>query len=54
MVWIPPDLHLAVRKKLAADRKTAREVVIRFLELYTGYKVEKNEATGKFNESAEI
>jgi hypothetical protein len=54
MVWIPPDLHMATRKKLAADGKTAREVVIRFLEIYTGYKVGKNEATGKFAEPTQI
>lgn len=44
MIWLPADLHAAVKGKLAKDRKTAKAVVTRFLELYSGYKVEKNVA----------
>jgi len=44
-VWIPRDLHAAVRLRLIRDRKTLREVLIRFLEIYSGFKCGVNEVT---------
>lgn len=41
-MMIPLDLHTAFRKKLANDRRTAREVIIRFLKGYTGYMEKEN------------
>jgi len=48
MVWVESDLHAALRKKLAGPPvRSLRSVFIRFLEVYTGHKVEKNAATGQ-------
>jgi hypothetical protein len=52
--WIPPDLHLALREKLAKDRTNLMRVFTRFCEAYTGHKVEKNDATGKPANSPEV
>ena len=37
-VWIPADLHAAFKAKCAADRRTMRGAVVRFIMAYTGYK----------------
>lgn len=49
-VWIPADLHEALRMKLFRDGSNYMRAMTRLLELYTGHKVEKNEATGKPDE----
>ena len=51
MVWVPPDLHQAVKEKLARTGISLRDLIIWFLEKWTGHKVEINGATGKPDES---
>ena len=51
MIWVPAELHHKVRQKLIADRLTARDLMIRFLEKYSGYKVEINPAVEKKDET---
>jgi hypothetical protein len=48
--WIPPDLHQALRLKLLQRKTSLMHEFTRFVEIYTGHKVEKNEATGKTDE----
>jgi hypothetical protein len=45
--WVSPGLHKATKKKLADTGWTLREIVVYFLEKWTGYKEETNAATGK-------
>jgi len=52
--WIPPDLHQALKVKLVAKRSNLMREFTRFLEIYTGHKVEKNEATGKPDEQPPV
>jgi hypothetical protein len=49
-VWVEPGLHAALRKKLAEKGVSLRSEFIRFLQVYTGFRIEKNEATGKPDE----
>ena len=52
--WLSPDLHQALREKVAKDKTNFMRVFTRFVEVYTGHKVEKNEATGKPDEPVEL
>jgi len=53
-VWVEPDLHAALRKKLAEKGKSLRSEFIHFLEIYTGFRIPKNEATGKPDIPSEV
>jgi hypothetical protein len=53
-VWVEPDLHAALRKKLAEKGKSLRSEFIHFLEVYTGFRIPKNEATGKPDITPEV
>ena len=46
MAWIDPDLHAALKRKLAEDRVTLKAVLERWIIRYTGFKVETNAALG--------
>jgi predicted HicB family RNase H-like nuclease len=47
MLWVPSDLHAAMKEKLARTGISLRDLIIWFLEKWTGHKVEINDATGK-------
>jgi hypothetical protein len=49
--WIDPDLHAALKAKLALDRVTLQAVLTRWIIRYTGFKREENVATGQKQES---
>ena len=42
MIWIPAKLHRGFKKKLAGQGRTAKAVVISFLEAYVGKNTEKS------------
>ena len=55
MVWIPADLHKALKKKLAEDGLTAQAAIIWILTKYTGFKrTEENDAKGKGPATPEV
>lgn len=41
MIWLPEKLHRAFREEVFKNRTTMRAVTIRFIEYYTGVKVEE-------------
>lgn len=52
--WVRPELHAALRQKLWQDKMTLQSLFTKFLEAYTGVKVEINDATGKPDPPGEV